>query len=85
MSKNSARLSTNVFIIININIMADSIESKQHTAPAAVDTPSTTAGDSSAPATTESHNDRKRKRFHDDGLKFGRSAKKRDLGRNAWS
>jgi tRNA pseudouridine38-40 synthase len=65
--------------------MADSSETKPVTAPVVDDTPNTTAAESSGEPQGESHSDRKRKRFQDDGLKFGRGGKKRDLGRNAWS
>jgi tRNA pseudouridine38-40 synthase len=73
------------FYHVIINIMADSSETKPVTAPVVDDTPNTTAAESSGEAQGESHSDRKRKRFQDDGLKFGRGGKKRDLGRNAWS
>jgi tRNA pseudouridine38-40 synthase len=68
-----------------INIMADSSETKPDTAPVIDDSTNTTAAESSGEPKGESHSDRKRKRFQDDGLKFGRGGKKRDLGRNAWS
>ena len=68
-----------------IHAMADSTEPKPVTAPVVDDTPNTTAAESSGEPQSESHSDRKRKRFQDDGLKFGRGGKKRDLGRNAWS
>lgn len=32
----------------------------------------------------ESQSEKKRKRFGDDGLKFGRGGKRRDMGRNEW-
>ena len=68
-----------------INTMADSTEIKPDTAPVVDDSSNTTAAEESGEPKGESHSDRKRKRFQDDGLKFGRGGKKRDLGRNAWS
>ncbi|THX94779.1 pseudouridine synthase [Aureobasidium pullulans] len=65
--------------------MADSSETKPVTAPIVDDAPSNDAGEGSSDTKQESHSDRKRKRFQDDGLKFGRGGKKRDMGRNAWS
>lgn len=65
--------------------MADSTETKPATAPVVDDASTTNAVESSGEAGSESHSDRKRKRFQDDGLKFGRGGKKRDMGRNAWS
>lgn len=65
--------------------MADSSETKPVTAPVVDDKPNTTTAEDSAEPKQESHSDRKRKRFQDDGLKFGRGGKKRDMGRNAWS
>ncbi|KAI5242457.1 pseudouridine synthase [Aureobasidium subglaciale] len=65
--------------------MADSSETKPATAPVVDDVPSTNATDGTKDTKQESHADRKRKRFQDDGLKFGRGGKKRDMGRNAWA
>lgn len=70
---------------VNTNVMADSSETKPATAPVVDDAPNTTSAEGSAEPKQESHSDRKRKRFQDDGLKFGRGGKKRDMGRNAWS
>ena len=74
-----------LFSLVNINIMADSTDPKPATAPVVDDSTTTNAAESSGEPQGESHSDRKRKRFQDDGLKFGRGGKKRDLGRNAWS
>lgn len=60
--------------------MADSTDPK----PTSATTEDTSAVESGAPEKHESHAERKRKRFNDDGLKFGRGGKKRDMGRNAW-
>jgi len=65
--------------------MADSTDPKPATAPVVDDATTTNAAESSGEPQGESHSDRKRKRFQDDGLKFGRGGKKRDMGRNAWS
>ncbi|GAB7354457.1 hypothetical protein MBLNU459_g4940t1 [Dothideomycetes sp. NU459] len=48
------------------------------TANAASDAPA------SGEQSRESHSEKKRKRFGDDGLKFGRGGKKRDMGRKDW-
>ena len=70
---------------VNTNTMADSSETKPASAPVVDDVPNPTSAEGSAEPKQESHSDRKRKRFQDDGLKFGRGGKKRDMGRNAWS
>ena len=65
--------------------MSDTTEPKPTTAPVVDESATTSAAESSAAGQGESNSERKRKRFHDDGLKFGRGGKKRDLGRNAWA
>jgi hypothetical protein len=60
-----------------INTMADSSETKPDTAPVVDDSTNTTAAESSGEPKGESHSDRKRKRFQDDGLKEERSGQER--------
>ncbi|KAG9848940.1 hypothetical protein KCU98_g5133, partial [Aureobasidium melanogenum] len=52
--------------------MADSSETQPAMAPVVDDATNTTSAEGSAEPKQESHSDRKRKRFQDDGLKFGR-------------
>lgn len=66
--------------------MADSQE-PTNAAPQPAASETTSATTDAAPNgenSHESHSEKKRKRFGDDGLKFGRGGKRRDLGRNEW-